>query len=225
MSSLPRKAPGIIRPYDPSDRPGLFRIAADTAFFGEPLERYMEDRRLFNDAFYAYYTDAEPACCWIAEADRQVVGFLTGCLNSKAQAGRYIRLVLPGLLTALARGKYSFGPLTTKYIRKLVGAALRGEIPRVDTRIYPAHLHINVDVAYRRRGLGNKLMNSYLAQLRSLRIPGVHLETTSLNEAACRLYERLGFRVVSAHSTRMWSWIVEGPVELRCYGLRLTNAQ
>lgn len=40
-----------IRPYYPNDRDALFRIAGDTAFFGNPIEAYMEDRRLFLDAF------------------------------------------------------------------------------------------------------------------------------------------------------------------------------
>jgi hypothetical protein len=50
----------LIRPYQPKDRESVFRIAADTAFFGAPIEAYMEDRNVFLDAFYAYYTDLEP---------------------------------------------------------------------------------------------------------------------------------------------------------------------
>jgi hypothetical protein len=64
-------------------------------------------------------------------------------------------------------------------------------------------------------------MNAYLDQLRSQHVPGVHLMTTSLNEAACRLYENAGFRLVDARPTRMWEGIIDGDVEDRCYGLLL----
>ena len=74
-----------IRPYQKQDRAGLMKIAADTAFFGEPIEKYMEDRRIFLDSFYAYYTDYEPEHCWVALDNQLVVGFLTGCANTTRQ--------------------------------------------------------------------------------------------------------------------------------------------
>ena len=40
-----------VRRYKPQDREDIFRIAADTAFFGEPVETLLEDRRVFCDAF------------------------------------------------------------------------------------------------------------------------------------------------------------------------------
>ena len=40
-----------IKPYQQSDRDDVFCIAADTAFFGEPVEAFLDDRRLFCDAF------------------------------------------------------------------------------------------------------------------------------------------------------------------------------
>src|SRR5687767_4188416 len=41
-----------IRPFELHDRESVFRLAADTAFFGEPLEAYLDDRRLFCDSLY-----------------------------------------------------------------------------------------------------------------------------------------------------------------------------
>jgi ribosomal protein S18 acetylase RimI-like enzyme len=221
MSGADFNSENIIRLFRPTDRADVLRIGADTAFFGAPIEKYMEDRRIFSDGFYSYYTDVEPGFCWIAEVNGRGAGFLTGCQDSRTKAGRYIQRTLPGLLKSLMRGQYHFGPLTWDYFRRLVGAGLRSEAPQVDFKIYPAHLHINVDASYRGHGLGRRLMNAYLEQLRSLYVPGVHLMTTSLNEAACRLYESVGFRLVDARSTRMWQGIIDGVVEDRCYGLLL----
>jgi ribosomal protein S18 acetylase RimI-like enzyme len=213
----------VIRPYQPSDREDVLRIAADTAFFGEPIEKYMEDWQVFSDAFYSYYTDVEPGYSWIAEVDGKVAGFLAGCPDSRARAGLYIRNILPALLRSLIHGKYRIGPLTRDYLRRLVGAGFRRETPRADLNIYPAHLHINLDADFRGRGTGRKLMTAYLDQLRHSNVAGVHLMTTSMNLAACHLYESMGFRLLDARQTRMWEGIMEGYVENRCYGLILRN--
>jgi GNAT superfamily N-acetyltransferase len=208
----------IIRPYQPEDRAALHAIAADTAFFGEPVEGYFEDRRLFLDSFYAYYTDLEPEHAWVACADEMVVGFLTGSTDTRRQHRRTEREILPAVLVRFLFGHYQLGPLGRRYIWGLLTSALRREYPRVDLRAYPAHLHINVAAPWRGCGLGYHLMASYLEQLAALRVPGVHLATTSLNEAACRLYEKMGFRLLDARPTRLWASWFDQPVENRAYG-------
>ena len=65
----------------------VLKIAADTAFFGAPVERFLEDRRLQQDFFVSYYLDYEPERAWTAEAEGLVVGYLTGSVGD-AQAAR-----------------------------------------------------------------------------------------------------------------------------------------
>ena len=211
----------LIRPYQPKDRESVFCIAADTAFFGAPIEAYMEDRNVFLDAFYAYYTDIEPEHAWVACADDVVVGFLTGCVDAIVHRRKFQRYTLPRFIGKLLRGKYRFGRRSYGYLAGLMGGLLLGELPHVDLENYPAHLHINVDSAWRGRGLGQRLMETYLQQLRELGVQGVYLETTSLNEAACRLYEKMGFRLLDARPDRFWAKWFGHPVEDRCYGLKL----
>ena len=212
-----------IRPYQPKDRESVFRIAADTAFFGAPIEAYMEDRNVFLDAFYAYYTDLEPEHAWVACAGDGVVGFLTGCVDGDEHDRKFRRFILPGLIGNLLRGKYRFGKRSFRYIAGLVGGLLRGEFPQVDGKTYPAHLHINVDSAWRGRRLGQRLMETYLRQLCELGVPGVSLETTSLNEVACKMYEKMGFRLLEARPDRFWAKWFGHAVENRCYGLKLPD--
>jgi GNAT superfamily N-acetyltransferase len=168
MSNLDNRSEISIRLFRAVDREEVLRIGPDTAFFGAPIEKYMEDCQIFSDGFYSYYTDVEPGFCWVADAGGQAAGFLTGCPDSSAKAGRYISRILPGMLKSLVRGKYHFGPLTRDYFRRLAGAGFRGEAPQVSFKDYPAHLHINVDVDFRSHGLGRRLMNAYLDQLRGL---------------------------------------------------------
>lgn len=211
----------VIRPYQAADRQAVFRIGGDTAFFGAPIEVYMEDRNAFLDAFYAYYTDLEPEHSWVASANGEVVGFLTGCVDTRVHDRKIFRVIIPRVTDKLMRGKYHFGKLSFRYYRGLLGGLLSGEFTHVDLDLYPAHLHINVEAAWRGYRLGQRLMESYLGQLRGLGISGVYLDTTSLNEAACRLYEKMGFRLLEARPDRFWAKWFGHPVDNLCYGLKL----
>jgi ribosomal protein S18 acetylase RimI-like enzyme len=213
----------LIRPYQATDRKAVMRIGADTAFFGAPIEAYMEDRNIFLDSFYAYYTDVEPEHGWVACADEKVIGFLMGCTDSSSHAGKYIHFILPRLLGNLIHGKYHFGKKTFKYMLGLLGGFFRNEFPSADHKTYPAHLHINVDETWRGNGLGKRLINAYLKQLRAMGVSGVYLETTSLNEAACMLYEKAGFHLLDARPDRFWARWFGHPVENRCYVIKLTD--
>jgi len=213
--------PLAIRPYRPADRQAVHAIGADTAFFGDAVEAELEDRRLFCDLFMAYYTDLEPEHAWVACREDRVIGFLLGCLDGKRQRRALLWRIVPQVLGRLARRGYRLGRLTRRFAWALVGAWVRGEVTPSFDAGYPAHLHLNVAAPWRGRGIGRSLLEAYLGQLRALAVPGVHLTTTSRNEAACRLYERSGFHLLEQRPTRIWAGLVDGPVLNRCYGLRL----
>ena len=213
-----------IKPYQQSDRDDVFRIAADTAFFGAPVEAFLDDRRLFCDAFVRYYTDFEADYAWVANTGDQVVGYLTGGIDTAAQRKRYLFRTIAPLVGKVFQGKYKLGSNIWRFARSLLGGVIRNEYPHNNYDEYPAHLHINVEVSNRGQGLGQKLMDAYLNQIRQLGVPGVFLGTTNLNEAACRLYERRGFKLLDTRPTRVWSYLVEKSVENRSYGLKLVDS-
>ena len=212
----------VVRRYQPADREAVHRIAGDTAFFGQPIEAYLDDRQHFLDLFVAYYTDYEPDYAWVAEAGGQVVGYLTGCPDTARHRRLLLHPILPRLLLHFLAGRYRVGRRTWRYIGRLALAALRGEFPPADHAACPAHLHINVAAGWRGQGLGKQLMAEYLAQLRAEGVPGVYLETTTLNRAAVRLYRSLGFELLDARCTRLWEGLIAEPVENLVFGLRLT---
>jgi ribosomal protein S18 acetylase RimI-like enzyme len=221
---MPESPQSIIRPYQPGDRSAVLQIAADTAFFGQPVEAFLEDRRLLCEAFFQYYTDLEPEYSWVASVDDQVVGFLLGSLDFERMRHRLVLEILPGVGAKALVGGYRFGRKTWGYAWGLLQASLHGEVLHPDTHQYPAHLHINVDSAWRGRGLGRRLMHAYQDQLIRLDIPGVYLDTTDHNQAACRLYESLGFQVIDACPARFWTNFIHEPVKLVCYALKLNPA-
>lgn len=211
----------IIRPYHPDDRSAVMKIAADTAFFGSPVEAFFDHRQTFLDGFYTYFLDREPGTCWVAQMDEVVLGFLVGSPQAARQTPYSLTHIYPKMLIGLITGRYRLGRQSWHYLSMLLGQAVRGEFVEADLEQYPANLHINVTAEARGMGIGKQLMSAYQQQLTGMGIPGVHLHTTDQNIAACAMYERLGYRLLSAKCTRAWIPLLGKEVENRCYGLKL----
>jgi len=210
-----------IRLYQPSDRQRVFKIAADTAFFGDEVEHFMEDRSLFCDAFCAYYTDLEPHHAWVAEEDSTVVGYLLGCVDTAQQHKVIRKHILPGLIKRIAMGKYQIGRLTLHYGYGLFMAAIYQKNVSADIALYPAHFHLNIVSVNRHRGIGKSLLEVFLDQISHEGVKGVHLKTTSENKAACALYEKFHFNIIDKKMTSLWRYWLHRDIENRCYGLML----
>jgi GNAT superfamily N-acetyltransferase len=60
------------------------------------------------------------------------------------------------------------------------------------TSRFPAHLHINLAPAFRNRGIGGRLIEAFVAEVKRNGAPGVHV-VTSANSDNVRFYNRNGF--------------------------------
>ncbi len=87
-----------IRSYEPRDREAVRTICCDTADGGGPVENFFPDREVFGDALTAYYTDYEPESSWVGETGCEVVGDVTGCLNTR----KFIRTMSFHILPRIA---------------------------------------------------------------------------------------------------------------------------
>jgi ribosomal protein S18 acetylase RimI-like enzyme len=181
----------LIRPYTPADRPAVRHICFETGYMGEPVDWLYGDRESFNDLITRYYTDQEPESIFLAERDGQVVGYLTGCVDSartKGVGAREMQRVL--LHGGLVR------PGTARFLWRLLFDVLRDrDTPSEylkDPR-YPAHLHVDLLPEGRGRGMGRRLMTAWLDRLRLLGVPGVHLGTFAENANAIGFFQTCGF--------------------------------
>lgn len=185
----------LTRFYQPPDRPAVRRICCDTADKGEPVERFFKDREIFADILTRYYTDVEPESLWVAQADGQVVGYLTGCRDTR-RYWRFMswRIVPAALLRALGRGTFlqrqTWQTLWAGAKTLLAGGLQEG----VPLKEYPSHLHINVKKEFRGRDLGRRLMNEFIGEMKKRGSQGVHLVTREDNLSARRFFEQFGFR-------------------------------
>lgn len=209
-----------IRQMTPADLDTVHTIGADTAYYGDPVERVFDDRRLFIDLFMRPYTKHFAATSWVAEQNGTVTGFLIGCVDTAAFMPLYQQALRQGTIRLLTL-RYRLGWRT---LRAMLGFLREQFIsaPPLNLTTYPAHLHINLSASYRGQGTGRRLMETYLDHCRAAGIPGVFLTTSSKNEIALHLYEKMGFRVLYRHRSPYHSMICGQPVDAIRMGLNLT---
>ena len=61
---IPAIAGRIGEAHDLDTNQSCGKVGLEPAFFGEPVEAFLDDRRLFCDAFVRYYTDYEAEYAW-----------------------------------------------------------------------------------------------------------------------------------------------------------------
>src|SRR5215475_13622222 len=181
-----------VRPYRDADRDAVRMIAYRTGFMGEPADWYWRDFTSFADIWTSYYTDREPESAFVAERDGVVVGYLLGCVESACA---------PNPAAALARHTIRrlliLRPGTARFLwRSVWDAARHRNLPSGELRDprWPSHLHINLLREARGCGVGARLVEAWIARLRSVGSAGCHLATLAENTTAVAFFARVGFR-------------------------------
>jgi GNAT superfamily N-acetyltransferase len=208
-----------IRRYEPRDRAALREIACDTADSGKPVERFFPDREVFADALTRYYTDIAPEATWIAEEAGHVVGYLTGCLDTR----RYLRAMAfrigpLAFLKALVRGTL-WHRQTLKLISANFGDWVRGR--RMPLHDFPAHVHINLRASARGRGVGEQLMEAFLRQAKAAGLVGVHANVSEANMGGRQFFEKFGFQALGRENRFRYPGAPDRQTFTVVYGKRL----
>ena len=207
-------APIIVRPYEPRDRAAVREICCDTADGGEPVERFFPDRDVFADVLTRYYTDFAPATTWVAEQAGRVVGYLTGCMDTR----RFLRTMALRIVPAALVKALVHGSLWHKFVRQ----NLRRPHSQRQSLLaeYPAHFHLNLRAGGRGQGTGRQLLEKFLEEARQAGVPGLHAGVSETNVAGRKFFERAGF-VALAREDRVRT--AAQPAFTILYGLRLAK--
>lgn len=199
-----------LRPYQPTDLPGVRAIYGDDEFARPRLLRqYPRMRAYLADESSYYYTHYEPESLFVAQADGQIAGALLGAVDTRRHERYYSRRIRPYLALRCLVGAYGWPGW--------LGAVLRTEwadrqtvAPAFDRRQYPAHLHIGVLPAFRRQGIGAALMARYAAYLQEKGVPGYHLYASSYHHLGVAFYRKLGLEELGQFTWRLhtgYEWL------------------
>ena len=121
-----------------------------------------------------------PEWTYVAQVKGAVVAYLTGCPDTgRFSRNKILYCTLPLLMETFRR--YRRDPDAQRFVRRALGfeknveQCFSRDIRNQVSQNYPAHLHMNVDAAFRGRGVGRRLIETYTGDLRASGITGVHL--------------------------------------------------
>jgi GNAT superfamily N-acetyltransferase len=184
-----------VRPYTPRDRPLIEDIAYRTGFMGESSEAFWRHRKSSAAIWIAPYLEGEPESTFVATVEGNVVGYLTGCVDTEHFKGPdavmmrnilwYWLLYRPGVAGFLWRAM-----LDRVRDRWRGHKAISGELH--DPR-WPSHLHMNLLPEARGKGLGRALMERWFERLKTVGSPGCHLGVIAENQRAVGFFTAMGF--------------------------------
>jgi GNAT superfamily N-acetyltransferase len=181
-----------LRLFQPADERPVRRLCFETALYGRPIEALCDDETFITDAWLSYYWRFEPELFWVAVKDDRVVGYLTGCANTKRFARRYLWQIAPHLVRLFLERKL-WQKLLFKVVlrnwRTLFAYGRRKE--QALLRYFPAHCHVNVAAEARGQGLGFALVMRFLEELKARNIRGVH--AVSGTQGGTNLFMKAGF--------------------------------
>ena len=171
--------PAVVRPYGDRDRAAVREICRQAAR-EQPDPLFQEDDELAPLLLADYYLDTEPDCCFVAEVDQRIAGYIVGCKRTEPylQAARW--RIIPRAALRIVRNV-----MTLRYRRPATYRALwchllaRLSTRRLDTlqrplATHPAHSHFNVEQRHRGQGIGHALSGALHDHLRACGIKGLH---------------------------------------------------
>jgi ribosomal protein S18 acetylase RimI-like enzyme len=176
-----------IRPFAPSDLPGMYRVCLRTGAAGQDASALYRDPDLLGHVYCGPYPVAEPALSWVVTDDLGVAGYVIGTADTTAFAAWQERAWWPAL-----RQRYPLrdGDDPDAGLVRLLHAGQPGDPAVVDR--YPAHLHIDLLPRAQGHGLGRALVTTLTDALRERGVPGLHLGVDPANTGALAFYARIG---------------------------------
>ncbi|MCX5714505.1 MAG: GNAT family N-acetyltransferase [Candidatus Omnitrophica bacterium] len=209
-----------VRPYQEIDREAVRKIFCDTAFMGQPMELFFDDRQIMGDLLTLYYTDYEPESLFVAECAGRIVGCLTGCTDSARKKRIWSRKLFFRIFFRLLNKGLIFKRKTSRLLFYLARSFFKGEFNRPGIpREYPAHFHINIHNNYRRLQAGTKLLAAFFEYLRKKNIHGVYAATFS--EQGRRFFQESGFILLWERKNSQWHYLLNRDVKTSLFAILL----
>lgn len=183
--------PAVLRPYHPSDQPGLYRVCLLTGDAGRDATALYRDPELLGHVYAGPYPVADPGLTWVVVDEGGVAGYVVATADTPTFDDWLGARWWPVL-----RERYARRPDPGDGTRDHVLVDLVHDAPRIDVpEGFPAHLHIDLLPHLQGQGWGRRLVATLSDELRARGVPGLHLGVAAQNTGAIAFYERIGLRV------------------------------
>ena len=210
-----------IRKFKKEDRDAIREIAWKTAFTNtQGKKAHFRDKEILADTLVAYHTDYEPESTFVATLDGEVVGYLTGAIDTVKADKIFVLKIIPGLFVKSIK-KWVYGDKATlTFIASYLKGFLRGEFssPHFSGE-YPALMHINVLERARGQKIGQSLIEHYFIYLKKKGVKGVQLGTMS--QMATIFFKKMGFKVLFEKKRPSLNYALGGNATYYIFGKKL----
>lgn len=185
-----------IRPFRPGDEPALADICLKTADAGADGTGVLADDDLWAEIFVLPYVARHPDLAFVVESDDgRVVGYVVAAPDTRAFEEWFRTEWWPRHSRRWPRpaseASRQDGIVLYAYGRG------GGAEPYGDD--YPAHLHIDLLPQAQGSGLGRRLIETLVDELRRQGVAGLHLVASAENTGAVAFYPRVGFTPLPSH--------------------------
>lgn len=185
-----------IRPFRPGDEPALADICLKTADAGADATGVLDDDDLWAEIFVLPYVARHPDLAFVVEADDgRVVGYVVSAPDTRDFEEWFRTQWWPNAGARWPRPDAE----RSRQDGILLYAYGRGPGAEPYGDDYPAHLHIDLLPEAQGQGLGRKLIDTLIDELRRRRVTGLHLVASSDNAGAIAFYPRVGFAPLPSH--------------------------
>ncbi len=181
-----------LRKWLPGDDAALYEICLRTAASGDDgTALYGAHPEVVGDLYAVPYPAFDPDLTFVTTDDAGVCGYVLGTADTSA----FEKFLADEWFPAMRRKYREDASGYSAAARRLVSRFHNGPelTPPELLQDYPAHLHIDLLPRCQGSGNGRRLMEHFLAALRSRGCPGVHLGLGIRNGRAFGFYLRLGF--------------------------------
>lgn len=200
----------MIRPFQPYDLAGMYRVCLETGDSGRDATRLYRDPELLGHVYAGPYPVADPGLTWVAYDEHGLLGYVVATADTAAFEDWLEEEWWPGLRARYPREAAADpGDGTQDWLR----VAHLHDPPRTEAGLletHPAHLHIDILPRGQGKGLGRRLITTLTGALRERGVPGLHLGVGSGNPGAFAFYLALGF-----HERQRAAWGSTMTMDLR----------
>ena len=184
-----------IRKYHPTDLTALYKICLLTGNSGKDGTELFSDSDLLGHFYAAPYAVFEPEICFVVTNNNKPCGYIIGTKDSQKFYEKCEKDWFPILRTRYPLRDDNDKSWDSRIIKRIHdGHKVKPELAK-----YPAHLHIDLLPETQGQGIGRKIMDVFINELKNQNVSALHLEVGKANQGAIKFYEKLGFEIIKEY--------------------------
>ncbi len=181
----------LIRPVEPADLEALYEVGLRTGDAGEDATGLFQDPRLLGEVYVGPYVTLEAGIGFTAlDENGEPAGYVLAAADTRRFEAEAEERWWPSLRERYPNPVDDPSTADEEMIALIHDPELAADEVVAE---YPAHLHIDLLPHIQGQGVGRRLIDRLLDELRSREVTGVHLGADARNERAIAFYEHLGF--------------------------------